>query len=55
MKQFKVECKTHEIATNLTAFLNLIPNVKAEESVGIVYITFEEPIEEPIEEEEIDT
>jgi len=52
MKQFTVECKTHEIATNLTAFLNVIPNVKAEDLGGFVKITVEE-IEEKLEEEPI--
>jgi len=49
MKEFTIECKTHEIATNLTAFLNSIPNVKAEDLGGIIKITVEE--KEKLEEE----
>jgi len=42
MKQFTLECKTHEIATNLTAFLNSIPKVKAKDLGGKVKIIVEE-------------
>jgi len=42
MKKFIIECKTHEIATNLTAFLNSIPNVKAQDLGGFVKITVKE-------------
>ena len=41
MKEFKLKCETHEIAANLTAFLNKIPQVKAEDLGGEVKITFQ--------------
>ena len=42
MKEMIIECKTHEIAANLTAFLNSIPYVKAEDLGGKVKITVEQ-------------
>jgi len=42
MKQFRFKCETHEIATNLTAFLNSIPNIKAKDLGGFVKITKEQ-------------
>jgi len=46
MKEFTLECKTHEIATNLTAFLNSVPNIEAKDLGGQVRIIFKEKKEE---------
>jgi len=39
LKEITVECKTHEIAVNLTAFLNSHSKLKAEDLGGKVKIT----------------
>jgi len=51
MKKFTLECKTHEIATNLTSFLNSIPNIKAKDLGGQVRIIFKEKKKEKKKEE----